>query len=97
VAREHETPGLATGIFDDDLRLGDIDALALETPLHIRAQSPPQQDDFEAGEGQDGPESEHREGAGDAQSHGADQPEENARRARAQRAMRSQFDVAGGG
>src|SRR5687768_5653031 len=46
VAREHDAARISARIFDDDFRLRDVDALALEASLHIRAQRPAEKEHF---------------------------------------------------
>jgi hypothetical protein len=84
VAREHDAPRISARIFDDDLGLRDVDALAIEPSLHIRAQRPAEQRHFRTGEGQYGPESERGRDARDAKRTETNAAEEHERTTRAE-------------
>src|SRR5215469_2769993 len=62
VPRKHDVLGVRPGArVDADVGVGECDGLAVKTPLEAHAQRPAEDQQFEACEGQDGPEALERE------------------------------------
>src|SRR5688572_18895741 len=102
VAREHDAvrssdcPSMKR-IFDDDFVFAYVDRFVLMASLHIRVQRPAEQRHLRSGKGQDRPETQRGCGARDAERRDTNRAEEQQRAARAQRAMRSEIEMADGG